>query len=292
MVLSVTQQLPIARTFFPIAFGLALGGAIYVLVDAPPRELRRPGGCAFRGCLPNLLLYHRRAQAVGKAAALGLLFMVTGVANQQSYNFLSVANLAVVFPLVFAVLAVATHFPVSFRAEHVFLRLLGRFFRAYAYLASTLPWEPANPPTRWQSRRPGKGPGQARHLGKCAARGGPRSIHGRAGAGRSSTTCKPLPTACRTSLRPAPRRNRKCLRANCFPRCAHGELDCSPPSQSRTALHDAAVSEDRGGRQVARAIAREERHDARNLLRAGHAAQRNGRVRVSSAAPDRSWWTD
>ena len=150
MVLSVTQQLPIARTFFPIAFGLALGGAIYVLVDAPPRELRRPGGCAFRGCLPNLLLYDRRAQAVGKAATLGLLFMVTGVANQQSYNFLSVANLAVVFPLVFAVLAVATHFPVSFRAEHVFLRLLGRFFRAYAYLASTLPWEPANPPTRWQ----------------------------------------------------------------------------------------------------------------------------------------------
>lgn len=160
MVLSVTQQLPIARTFFPIAFGLALGGAIYVLVDAPPRELRRPGGCAFRGCLPNLLLYHRRAQAVGKAAALGLLFMVTGVANQQSYNFLSVANLAVVFPLVFAVLAVATHFPVSFRAEHVFLRLLGRFFRAYAYLASTLPWEPANPPTRWRlgdlARVPGK----------------------------------------------------------------------------------------------------------------------------------------
>ena len=109
---------------------------------------------------------------------MGLLFMVTGVANQQSYNFLSVANLAVVFPLVFAVLAVATHFPVSFRAEHVFLRLLGRFFRAYAYLASS-----GNPPTRdavatsqarVASRRPGNGPGQARHLGKCAARGGPR----------------------------------------------------------------------------------------------------------------------
>ncbi len=36
----------------------------------------------------------------------------------------------------------------SFRAEHVFLRLLGRFFRACAYLVSTLQWDP---PTRRRS---------------------------------------------------------------------------------------------------------------------------------------------
>src|SRR5262249_45903837 len=78
------------------------------------------------------------------------------------YNFLDVANLAVVLPLVFAVLAVATHFPVSFRAEHVFLRLLGRFFRACAYLASTLQWDPGNPPTRCQRFR------RVLHLGALA----------------------------------------------------------------------------------------------------------------------------
>ena len=72
-------------------------------------------------------LNHRPTQALGKAAGLGLLAMLIDVTNEQNYNFLSVANLAVVLALVLAVLAVATHFPVSFRAEHMFLRLLGRF---------------------------------------------------------------------------------------------------------------------------------------------------------------------
>ena len=85
-----------------------------------------------------------------------------GVANEQNYDFLGIINLVVVVALVFAVLAVATHFPVSFRAEHVFLRLLGRFFRACAYLASTLQWDPANPPTRWQRLR------RVLHLGDLA----------------------------------------------------------------------------------------------------------------------------
>jgi hypothetical protein len=55
--------------------------------------------------------------------------------------------------LFFSIVVVATHFPVSFRAEHVFLRLLRRFFRACAYLASTLERGPAGALTRWQRLR-------------------------------------------------------------------------------------------------------------------------------------------
>ena len=120
------------------------------------------GAVLFSSVFLICCLYHRPTQSAGKAAALGLLVMVMGVANEQTYNFLNVANLAVVFPLVFAVLAVATYFPVSFRAEHVFLRLLGRFFRSCAYLASTLQWDPAKPTTRWQRLR------RALHLGDLA----------------------------------------------------------------------------------------------------------------------------
>src|SRR5262249_24193470 len=57
------------------------------------------------------------------------------------------------FLLVFTVLAVATHFPVSFRAERVFLRLFSRFFGACTYLVSTLPWDPTSRPTWWQRLR-------------------------------------------------------------------------------------------------------------------------------------------
>ncbi len=119
-------------------------------------------------------LYHQPTQAVGRAAGLALVAMVMGVANEQNYSFLGVINLAVVLPLVFAVLAVATHFPVSFRAEHVFLRLLGRFFRACAYLASTLQWDPTNPPTRWQRLR------RVLHLGDLARVPGKLAIWGSA----------------------------------------------------------------------------------------------------------------
>jgi hypothetical protein len=72
------------------------------------------------------------------------------------------------------VLAVATYFPVSFRAEHVFLRLLSRFFRACAYLASTLQWDPTNPPTRWQRFR------RVLHLGDLARVPGKLAIWGSA----------------------------------------------------------------------------------------------------------------
>ena len=174
MALCVMPQLPIARTFLPVAFGIALGGAIYVLVMPHLASFAGLAVVVFAAVFLICYLYHRPTQAAGKAAALALLAMVMGVANEQNYNFLNVANLAVVLALVFAVLAVATHFPVSFRAEHVFLRLLGRFFRACAYLASTLQWDPANPPTRWQRLR------RVLHLGDLARVPGKLAIWGSA----------------------------------------------------------------------------------------------------------------
>ena len=174
-------------------------------------------------------LYHRPTQTAAKVAALALLAILMGVANEQDYNFLSVINLAVVVALVFAVLAVATHFPVSFRAEHVFLRLFGRFFRACEYLASTLQWDPANPPTRWQRLR------RALYLGDLASVPGKLAVWGSAlpaaALGQSTTaqiqalvdSLQALAYRMRDLLRAAPHRNRRCLRANCFPRCARGD---------------------------------------------------------------------
>src|SRR5262245_32319255 len=162
MAFSLTPQLPIARVFLPVAFGIVLGGAIYVLVMPHLASFAGLGVVIFATVFLICYLFHRPTQAAGKAATLALLVMLMDVANEQSYNFLDVANLAVAFPLIFAVLAVATHFPVSFRAEHVFLRLLGRFFRACAYLASTLQWDPAGVPTRWQRFR------RVLHLGDLA----------------------------------------------------------------------------------------------------------------------------
>ena len=174
MALCVMPQLPIGRTLLQMPFGLALGGAIYVLVMPHLTSFTGLGVVLFAAVFLICYLYHQPTQTVGKAAGLGLLAMVMGVANEQTYDFLGILNLAAVLPLVFAVLAVATYFPVSFRAEHVFFRLLGRFFRACAYLASTLQWDPANPPTRWQRLR------RVLHLSDLASVPGKLAIWGSA----------------------------------------------------------------------------------------------------------------
>ena len=153
MSLFLSPQVPIAVMFLPIAFGFALGAAINLLVMPHLASFASLAVVIFAAVFLISYLFSRPTQIVYKMAALSLLVMQMNVTNEQSYNFLNIANLGLVFPLVLGVLAVARHFPVSFLPEHVFLRLLGRFFRACAYLASTLQWDPADPPTRWQRLR-------------------------------------------------------------------------------------------------------------------------------------------
>jgi hypothetical protein len=185
MALFVMPQVPIAGMFLPVVFGFALGAAINVLVMPHLASFASLAVVIFAAVFMISYLYSRPTQLAYKFAALALLVILMGVANEQSYNFLNIANLGLVFPLVFGVLAVAMHFPVSFRPEHVFLRLLGRFFRACAYLASTLQWDSADSPTRWQRLR------RVLHLGDLATVPGKLATWGNAlpaGAlGRSTT---------------------------------------------------------------------------------------------------------
>jgi hypothetical protein len=162
MALFLMPQVPIAGMYSPVAFGFVLGAAVNVLVMPHLASFASLAVVIFTAVFLISYLFSRPTQLASKFAALSLLFMLMDVTNEQSYNFLNIVNLGLVFPLVFGVLAVARHFPVSFRPEHVFLRLLGRFFRACAYLASTLQWDPADPPTRWQRFT------RALHLGDLA----------------------------------------------------------------------------------------------------------------------------
>jgi uncharacterized membrane protein YccC len=174
MALFLIPQVPIAAMLLPVAFGFAVGAAINILVMPHLAGFASLAAVIFAAVFLITYLFSRPTQAAAKTAALALIVILLDVTNEQSYNFLTVANLGVVLPLVFGVLAVATHFPVSFRPEHVFLRLLGRFFRACAYVAATLQWDAADPPTRWQRHR------RAVHLGELARMPGKLAIWGSA----------------------------------------------------------------------------------------------------------------
>jgi Fusaric acid resistance protein family len=148
--LCVMPQVPIAVAFLPYVFGSALGSAINVLVMPHLTSFAGLAVVIFAAVFSICWLFSRPTQIVGKMAGLALLLLQMSVKNEQSYSFLDIANFAVASALFFLAVAVSTHFPVSFRPEHVFLRLLRRFFRACAYLASTLEWGPTGALTRWQ----------------------------------------------------------------------------------------------------------------------------------------------
>jgi hypothetical protein len=79
---------------------------------------------------------------------LALFVVIIGVANQQSYSFLSVADTALMVALIFLLLAITAHIPYSPLPERAFVRLSGRFFRSGACLITTLRRDPQRPPTR------------------------------------------------------------------------------------------------------------------------------------------------
>lgn len=85
---------------------------------------------------------------LGRALGLAMFVVIASISNEQSYNFLSVANTAMMFPLIFLVYATTAYFPWSPRPERRFVRLLGRYFRSSEYLMSTMRWDPAHPATR------------------------------------------------------------------------------------------------------------------------------------------------
>jgi Fusaric acid resistance protein family len=151
--LCVMPQVPIAVAFLPYVFGSALGSAINVLVMPHLTSFASLAVVIFAAVFSICWLFSRPTQIVGKMAGLGLLLLQMSVKNEQTYSFLDIANFAVASLLFFLAVAVSTHFPVSFRPEHVFLRLVGRFFRACAYLASTPGWDPTSPLTVWQRLR-------------------------------------------------------------------------------------------------------------------------------------------
>ncbi len=83
------------------------------------------------------------------------------------------------FVAIFAILALTAHFPISWRPERVFLRLLRRYFRSCQHLISTLGRDPGLRPTRQERRMqafhlrevstiPAKLAGWAPHIGPAA----------------------------------------------------------------------------------------------------------------------------
>ena len=148
MALAATPQLPVWRMFVPATVSVLIAGLVYIFVMPQLSSFLGLGFLIFAVTFAICYLFAAPQQALGRVFGLAMFVSIASISNQQSYNFLSVANTALMMPLMFLLLAITAHIPFSSRPERVFLRLLGRFFRSSEYLVSTMRWDPASNPSR------------------------------------------------------------------------------------------------------------------------------------------------
>jgi len=141
-------QLPVSKLFMPAASSVLFAATLYIFVMPQLSSFMALGPLIFAATFVICYLYADPRQMLGRALGLAMFVVIASISNEQTYNFLSVANTAMMFPLIFLILVITAYIPVSPRPERAFLRLLGRYFRSSEYLMSTMRSNPANAATR------------------------------------------------------------------------------------------------------------------------------------------------
>jgi len=153
MMLAYMPQMPVSVLFKPAATGIAFASALYIFVMPQLSSFVGLGSMIFFATFAICYLFSTPQQGLGRAFGLAMFVTIAGISNEQSYNFLSVADTALMFVLLFALLALTANIPFSARPEKAFLRQLARFFRGCEYLMTTMRWDLTMTPTRLDRRR-------------------------------------------------------------------------------------------------------------------------------------------
>ncbi len=150
IIVANTPQLAVSVLFMPCAISVLFAAMVYIFIMPQLSSFLGLGLLIFAVTFAICYLFAAPRQAPGKAIGLSLFVSIASISNEQSYNFLVVANTAMMFPLLFLVFGLTANIPWSTRPERAFLRLLGRFFHSSEYLMSTMRWDGRYSPTRWE----------------------------------------------------------------------------------------------------------------------------------------------
>jgi hypothetical protein len=138
-------QIPVSILFLPNITSILVAGLVYIFLMPELSSFLGLGILIFAFTFCICYLFASPRQALSRVFGLAMFITITSISNQQTYSFLSVANTAVMFPLVFLLLIIMAHIPFSPRPERAFLRFLRRFFRSCEYLMATVNLEKQQP---------------------------------------------------------------------------------------------------------------------------------------------------
>lgn len=138
MMLATTPQLSVTLLFKPAAASTLFASLLYIFVMPQLSSFLGLGPLIFAVTFAICYLFAAPKQVLGRALGMAMFISIASISNHQSYSFMVVANTALMFPVVFLILAITAYFPFSARPEKAFLRLLGRYFRSCEYLISLM----------------------------------------------------------------------------------------------------------------------------------------------------------
>ena len=153
MALATMPQVSVWQLFKPAMTSVLFAGSLYIFVMPKLSSFTGLGLLIFAATFAICYLFAAPRQMLGRVLGLALFVTIISVSNEQTYNFLSVANTALMFPAIFLIIAVTAYIPFSPRPERVVLRLLGRFFRSSEYLMSSMRRDPGYAPSRLEQRK-------------------------------------------------------------------------------------------------------------------------------------------
>jgi len=153
LVLATTPQFSVTALFVPAGGGILIGGVLYIFLMPQLSSFAGLGLMIFAATFAIGYVFAAPRQVLGRLLGLAFFLTISGISNQQSYSFLSVADTALMVGLIFLLFAITAYFPFSTRPETVFLGLLRRFFRSAEYLMSTMSWGFGHTPTRLERWR-------------------------------------------------------------------------------------------------------------------------------------------
>jgi len=153
MLQSLHPQASSALFFWPIMFGIVVGGGALVFIMPHLSGFLELGTMIFTFVFGLVYLFYSPRNILLKFMGLAFFMVITSIDVQQHYNFLAVPNVALLALMLVGNLLVAERFPVSFRAEHRFQAILKRFFRSCEFLMATLGWQRDRVPSQMQRWR-------------------------------------------------------------------------------------------------------------------------------------------
>lgn len=142
MAMATMPQVSVTLLFVPTAVSILVAGLVYIFIMPQLSSFFGLGLLIFAVTFAICYFYASPKQGLGRALGLAMFINIASISNPQTYSFLVVSTTALMFSILFLVLAITAYFPFSPHPERSFMRLLRRFFRSSEYLLSALHMDP------------------------------------------------------------------------------------------------------------------------------------------------------